>query len=1253
VQLEDLGIDSLGLAELVNQLELSFGEGSISIDDVLDATLRQVAAKLCAGADSKMPGAGLAATIDFVWNVCVQVIGDDDAPDKAEDPDVQLEDLGIDSLGLAELVNQLELSFGEGSISIDDVLDATLRQVAAKLCAGAASKMPPPPSSSTSLTEEKKEMGTVVGAAFAIDIDLSSLDSTNEDWNWIRTTHVGSLPRNLPDTKELLTTDAIIAKQIVTGISCINDGESTRENYVSEALSRMSGIGFGIGGKSVASGCLCEMPCAADMLDVPLYSQRFTGGNGIITLNPRRPALNDVACVAPPVYAVDGAERLAMTLVPFLTAIKKVGRSPESCFWSVPSPGTLAMFCENQWSQEDHKAYVMAFARALQTEYEVIAATGVVLQVDCPDLAMGHHTRHANCTAEEFLSEIAAVNVAALNAALVNVPKEQVRVHICWGNYAGPHHKDLGADRIWPIIGDLKAKFILIEAANPRHVHEVSAFERAVARGDFNADQVIVPGVIDTTAARVEHPQAIAERLLRFVRAAGHPSRVMAGTDCGFASTAKSVAVTSDIAWRKIAALVEGAQLATKLYLECQAPVPVHQPKFNPTVFRCAVVTTKRETPDTLAYAGVLAQKLGGRAAFTDFFELSDATTGACQTAFAALRWAVDSPLAVVGVGDSGHQAAMTVRGLLEADKSVSRRPSCVFLTAEPFTGSSGSSSSALAALAGAHSRAVDLTCVNQNEDPAAIATLVAQEMAKNLGFDKRQLVLAPKKEIMTNTASVFPPQNNKELVVVVGAGILGLIAAKRLTDEGFDVAILEQRLMVGGIWSMYANSTSQVNSSEGGYCIKEFLPKAFEGRHENRDHSTAAEMLTDLKALAGSLESSIYTEVTVSKILGEKGDYTVIASHASGKPGSVAVIKARGVVLAINDRVGTPRPLPRLGLQAFEASGGFICDGAGDATTGYDWRGKSVVVFGMGAFAIENVRTALEGGAAKVTVVARRHGTICPKIIDYLNFVKPWECVEGEFKHDVGTNVKQMGQWRKLYKASGATTPECWPGKVKHDGHTISVSDIWFVGHHLGKLDTQVGTFARLQEGGVVLDSGVVLPCDVVIGCIGFHRSHTLAESLTGRSDLSHSNYLDKDMIYLADAEIDENAFNSFYGSSVTEYGKFWTKVYVEGLKRSDELGEKLWGARVPYTPIKSRKWSQYIASAANLIRTDSTLEGAAWDLVNNRTQHFNDTMPPTSFVEVNKREWQELHTRLNGGVPVPAEDQLPYFFNEAASWC
>jgi len=354
--------------------------------------------------------------------------------------------------------------------------------------------------------------------------------------------------------------------------------------------------------------------------------------------------------------------------------------------------------------------------------------------------------------------------------------------------------------------------------------------------------------------------------------------------------------------------------------------------------------------------------------------------------------------------------------------------------------------------------------------------------------------------------------------------------------------------------------------------------------------------------------------------------------------------------VLAINDRVGMPRPLSAPGMAAFRSAGGIVADGTSDALSHVDWRGKRVVVFGMGAFAVENVRTALEAGAAHVTVVARRLGTICPKMIDYLNFVKPWDA---QYRHDTATNVKQMHCWRKVYKESTATAPECWPGKIKHDGHTISVSDVWFIASHMGMLETRVGTLERFEDGGCVLADGSFLPADVAVGCIGFERNTTFCEQLTSRTEVKHSNYLDKNLMYLADAEIDESAFNSFFGSSVLEYAKFYTKVFVEAFERPDALGDLLWGDTVPTCPVKLRKWTQYIAVGAQLIERDAAISAAVAKQVRERTEHFYRTMAPASFVEVNRREWQELHTRLNQGVPVPIEKQLPYPFPDAAQWC
>lgn len=354
---------------------------------------------------------------------------------------------------------------------------------------------------------------------------------------------------------------------------------------------------------------------------------------------------------------------------------------------------------------------------------------------------------------------------------------------------------------------------------------------------------------------------------------------------------------------------------------------------------------------------------------------------------------------------------------------------------------------------------------------------------------------------------------------------------------------------------------------------------------------------------------------------------------------------------MAINDRVGMPRKFDWTGQSDFK---GIIASGTNDNLAGVDWRGKHVIVVGMGAFAIENTRTALEHGAAKVTVVVRRHGTVCPKIIDYLNFVKPFDA---NFQHDTSTNIKQMRQWSSLYRQSGATIPECWPGEIKHDGHTISVSDLWFVGHHLGKLETKLGVVDHFDEHGLHLADGTYLQADVVVPCIGFTRNTELCGKLTGLNTIKNTNYLDKHLMYLADAEIDHGAFNWFFGSSVVEYAKYFTEVYITGLEHEDEVGDMLWGADLPSNHIDDRKWSQYIAGSDKLIKAAADgipyFAAAAASQVDRRTKYFYKTLPPSAYLAANKLEWVELHTRLNGGVPVPAEKQLPYFFDDAALWC
>eukprot|EP00966_Prymnesium_polylepis_P224718 5197451-Prymnesium_polylepis.1 len=239
------------------------------------------------------------------------------------------------------------------------------------------------------------------------------------DSEWILTTHVGSLPRAIVNAAGEITVpelDAriIIEQQRAAGLSVINDGEWSRENYIADLLSRLQGVGSDGDAKSLPA-CMCEMPVAEDMRAVPTYAKRFTGGNGLITLNPKRIAMADQACTAWPGYL--GTAGLFANLNPFLEAIEAAGVPLDKAFWGCPSPGTLATFCRDDFFCGDHAAYVNALAEAVRPEYEAIAATGVRLQIDCPDLAMGRHTRFTHLSDKEF-DVVADLNVKALNAAL-------------------------------------------------------------------------------------------------------------------------------------------------------------------------------------------------------------------------------------------------------------------------------------------------------------------------------------------------------------------------------------------------------------------------------------------------------------------------------------------------------------------------------------------------------------------------------------------------------------------------------------------------------------------------------------------------------------------------------------------------------------------------------------------------------------------------------------------------------------------
>ena len=497
----------------------------------------------------------------------------------------------------------------------------------------------------------------------------------------------------------------------------------------------------------------------------------------------------------------------------------------------------------------------------------------------------------------------------------------------------------------------------------------------------------------------------------------------------------------------------------------------------------------------------------------------------------------------------------------------------------------------------------------------------VNEYVSVRFNFDKNKLRIANPGPLPT-----------KVDVTIVGAGVTGLYASNRLMQAGISFCIFEKSDIVGGIWSGYANRTSRVNTSECAY-------RLFEKRtRSNRDHSDRREILEDVAELSRNVSDRLFIETEVEGI--EKtGDLYLIRLNRGGKAFS---LESKGVILAINDRVGTPRELKWENESVFQ---GKIVAGVSDDMEGLDWRNKHVVIVGMGAFAVENARSALEGGARHVTVVCRRHGTVCPKIIDYLNFVTPYD---DAFKHDKKSNLRNMMYWKKLYDLSGATQPECWMGKIKHEGHTISVSDIWFVGHYLKKIETITGEISGMTENGVVVDGRHQIEADIIVKCIGFERNAPVARALSGYHEIYNNNYLSKDFAYLADAYIDSDAFNSLFGSSVVEMVKFYIEVFILFFN-NPEYGQMMNTEGIEKIPIEDRKWSHYIEGAMALIRNYPSIREIARKQVTQRTQNFLEAHDLENYIAENKREWIDIHSML-AGRPMTEEDCLPYIFEKLA---
>ena len=371
----------------------------------------------------------------------------------------------------------------------------------------------------------------------------------------ILTTHVGSLPRPAEVLSYLFAQDkgesydpakfedamrvgveAAVRKQAEAGLDILNDGETAKISYATYIKHRLNGFEIGNASRATPQD-LDDYPDYRDKIAAEGATPKYTRPicRGPITVKTLAPLHADIARLKAALGGVKSTEG----------------------FMSAVSPGTIAVFQPNEY-YASHEAYLEALAAAMRPEYEAIVASGLVLQVDCPDLGMGRHIRFRNVDDDEFLRN-AALQVEALNEALKNVPADRVRLHICWGNYEGPHTRDIPLYKVLPVLLKVKPMGLLIEGGNPRHEHEWELFKDQ----PLPADKVLVPGVIDTTTNFVEHPELVAQRILRYALLVGR-ERVMATTDCGFGHFAGFGAVHPVICWAKMQSLAEGARLASK-----------------------------------------------------------------------------------------------------------------------------------------------------------------------------------------------------------------------------------------------------------------------------------------------------------------------------------------------------------------------------------------------------------------------------------------------------------------------------------------------------------------------------------------------------------------------------------------------------------------------------------------------------------------------------------------------------------------
>ncbi|MEJ0036153.1 MAG: cobalamin-independent methionine synthase II family protein [Gammaproteobacteria bacterium] len=370
----------------------------------------------------------------------------------------------------------------------------------------------------------------------------------------ILTTHVGSLPRSQAVTdvvfgkekSEAADFDAagsatlaaevkeVVKRQVSAGVDVVSDGELSKISYATYIKDRITGF----------DGDTPREP-GLDLIEFPRILKKLADSGS--TAKYKRPR-----CVGP--IAVKSLEPVKADIQRMKDAV--AAAAPAEAFMNAASPGVIALFQPNDYYPTQDE-YLVAVAEAMSAEYEAIVNSGILLQIDAPDLGMGRHTMYKHRSVEEYL-KLAERHVEILNHALRNVPADRVRMHICWGNYEGPHHHDVPLEQLLPIVVKAKPQALLFEAANPRHAHEWTVFRDQ----KIPDDKLLIPGVLSSTTNYVEHPELVAERLVRFAEIVGR-ERVLAGSDCGFSTFAGFGPVDPDVTYMKLESMAQGARIAS------------------------------------------------------------------------------------------------------------------------------------------------------------------------------------------------------------------------------------------------------------------------------------------------------------------------------------------------------------------------------------------------------------------------------------------------------------------------------------------------------------------------------------------------------------------------------------------------------------------------------------------------------------------------------------------------------------------